>query len=345
MKKSLGGIKYILKILVFNTYMFLCALYIRIFRIKHLLFMAPFHENLGDHAITLSEQQFLEERGIRPFEVYTKAFDYCGKFFAKMMPSDMVIYVCGGGFLGSLWKHEERRVRKIIEFFPTNKIVIFPQTVTFADNDAKDKSFFEESKRMYSMNKNLILFVREERSYKYMKEKMPEVTVKKAPDIVTRLKVDEKKLKREGIIICFRKDKEKKVTDEMKEEVLSLVKNKYGKEKITYTDTVIAYMVNKRARKKEVSAKLDQFAGSKLVITDRLHGMIMAAITNTPCIAFSNSNGKVRDVYAWIKNNDFVKFVESMDQFEAALENLDLDMEYRYHIDSSLFYELSEAVK
>ena len=335
-----------IKIMVFDIYLFFCGLYIRLFKVEYLLFMAPFHENLGDHAITLSQEQLLAERGIKAFEIHTKALDYGGSFFAKMVPNSTVILLNGGGFLGSLWKHEERRVRKIFTEFSSNKIVVFPQTVTFADSTDEDRAYFEESKKIYSMNKNLTIFVREKNSLAYMKEKMPEVHVEIAPDIVTRLKnPNSKDLKRSGFILCFRKDKEQKVTADMKTEVLELLKAKYGSEEITYTDTVIDHFVNKAARENEVNAKLAQFGSAKLVITDRLHGMIMAAITNTPCIAFGNSNGKVKNVFYWIKDNEFVKYVDSMEQFKEALDSLDLNKEYKYHIDETLFYELAKTVQ
>ena len=43
--------------------------------------------------------------------------------------------------------------------------------------------------------------------------------------------------------------------------------------------------------------KLTEFASARLVITDRLHGLIFSAITNTPCIAFDNLSGKVHGTY------------------------------------------------
>ncbi len=345
MSKILGNIKGIMKIVIFNTYLFFCALYVRIFGIKYILFLAPFHENIGDHAIAISEKQFLKNRGIKPFEIHTKAFGYSNGSFAKLIPSSTTILVHGGGFMGTLWKHEEIRLRKVFEFFPNHKIVVFPQTVTFADKTAEDREFFEESKKYYSMGSNTTVFVREEKSFNFMKEKMPEINVKLVPDIVTRYKVEDKKMNRNGIIFCFRRDNEKSLSDSMKNEILSTVKAKYGSEKITSTDTVIDHMVSKYTREKEVDMKLDQFRSSKLVITDRLHGMVLAAITNTPVIAFSNSNGKVKGVYNWIKGNEFVKYADSVEQFKEDIESLDLDKEYKYYIDETLFDELSKAVE
>ena len=73
-------------------------------------------------------------------------------------------------------------------------------------------------------------------------------------------------------------------------------------------------------RKKEVKNKLEQFKKAKLIITDRLHGMIFATITATPCIAFGNSNGKVKNVYGWLKHNEYIKYVYIITNRKSELE-------------------------
>ena len=62
-----------------------------------------------------------------------------------------------------------------------------------------------------------------------------------------------------------------------------------------------------------VKEKIQEFLGSKLVITDRLHGMIFAAITETPCIALSNYNHKVIGTYDWISYLPYISFADSID--------------------------------
>ena len=73
-----------------------------------------------------------------------------------------------------------------------------------------------------------------------------------------------------------------------------------------------------------------QFSSSKLVVTDRLHGMIFSAITNTPCICFDNKNGKVSAQYEWIRNNSYVKLVDGLDGFCDVLRSFDIDRDYQY---------------
>ena len=49
--------------------------------------------------------------------------------------------------------------------------------------------------------------------------------------------------------------------------------------------------------------------------------MIMAAITDTPCIVFDNSTHKVKGVYKWIEKIDFIQFLESDQEFDKVINN------------------------
>lgn len=47
-------------------------------------------------------------------------------------------------------------------------------------------------------------------------------------------------------------------------------------------------------RKRNLRKKLLEFSDSEAVITDRLHGMVFAAIMNTPCMVLTNCNYKIK---------------------------------------------------
>jgi len=49
---------------------------------------------------------------------------------------------------------------------------------------------------------------------------------------------------------------------------------------------------------------LNDFSSSKLVVTDRLHGMVFAALAGTPCVVMGNCNYKVKGIYNWIENKE-----------------------------------------
>jgi pyruvyl transferase EpsI len=79
-----------------------------------------------------------------------------------------------------------------------------------------------------------------------------------------------------------------------------------------------------------VYGKLDEFAKSKLVITDRLHGMIFSAITGTPCIVFANSNGKVEAEYQWIQSLPYIRFVSHIGEFAHVMKKIDIEKKYHF---------------
>lgn len=72
-----------------------------------------------------------------------------------------------------------------------------------------------------------------------------------------------------------------------------------------------------------VNDKLNEISKAKLVITDTLHCMVSATITGTPCIAFDNLSGKVKNVYKWIESLGYVRFCEDVSELNQLLnENI-----------------------
>lgn len=312
-----------------------------------ILIDTPTHGNLGDHAIALAQIQFLKSQNINYFEITAKEIDGIEKACSKFLLQKYNVLIHGGGFLGNLWPMEEYRFRNIIKAFSKNKIIVFPQTVTFDLESKAGKTFFEESKKIYSAHGNLTLFVREKKSFDFLKQYMPGVSTCLVPDIVTMLKTPLKQCSRNGILLCMRQDVEKNLSDSDIAKIENALKVMHPNEKIEFIDTVMPYGISPESREKEVFDMLDTMSKAKLVITDRLHGMVFSAISNTPCIAFGNINGKVKGVYEWIKENQYVKYVENVDEFEDDLSALDLNKPYSYNYDNIIdkFDSLFENIK
>ncbi|MCI6517097.1 MAG: polysaccharide pyruvyl transferase family protein [Lachnospiraceae bacterium] len=309
----------------------------------------PIHGNLGDQAISVAEMQFFSKSNITVKEISSSKLHNKEKIYSKVIPTDKNIFVQGGGFLGILWPKEEERFRNILRCFKNHKIVVFPQTVTFDIETKEGIQFLQESQYIYSQHKDLTIFVREKKSYKFMLEYFPGVKCFLVPDIVTVLRNKVNVSYREGIIFCMRSDIEKKISDDAEALIKEFVCKKYPNEEIEYTDTVLTYRISSSKRELEVKKKLQQFANSKLVITDRLHGMIFAAITGTPCIAMNNCNGKIENVYEWIKANHYIKYASDLDEFQNKLNELDIEEKYVYNyqlVDDELnpLYELIKNI-
>ena len=96
-----------------------------------------------------------------------------------------------------------------------------------------------------------------------------------------------------------------------------------------------------------VREKMEELASARLVITDRLHGMVFCALAGTPCIAMSSSNHKVRGTYEWISYLPYVRYAKTPEEVERYLPEL-LAMENCRYDDAPLrpwFDKLAEVVR
>jgi len=290
---------------------------------KCIIFIAtPLHGNLGDHAIVYAQENFFKERGYgnQIIEIPSPRYSKYSQEIKQMINNEDLIIIDGGGSMGTLWIDEEYKMQKIVKSFPKNPIFIFPQTIYYS----KDKFGEEELKKsvqIYNSHTDLYICARETRSYDFMKKAYPSVNILLIPDIVLSLKLPEKHNNlRNGVVFCLRGDKEKVLSEDSIEHVKKVIFNKGLK--ISHETTVIPGKVTKQNRQKKLNNKWEKFATSQLVITDRLHGMIFAAINNTPCIAFDNSSGKVGNVYKWISNLPYIRFVNSSDNITDLIDTL-----------------------
>ena len=126
------------------------------------------------------------------------------------------------------------------------------------------------------------------------------------PDIVLSSDYSKKKYKRKNVLFLMRRDIEKVVDDSILTEIKENFKNKKIIEKDTFLENKLMNEVNRECETKKIFKSIKK---AEIVFTDRLHGMVFCAITNTPCIVFSNYNHKVKGTYEWIENLEYIKFV------------------------------------
>ena len=265
------------------------------------------YANLGDQAICLAQVKFTSNY-LPVFEVRDSLFSKHAAKIKKMVRSQDVIVIPGGGNMGDIWMKDEERRRRIIKEYPHNKIIIFPQTIDYS-NTLEGERYKQESITIYNSHNNLAICAREQSSFEIMQKIYSKNKIILVPDIVLSLKPEIADKKKQGVLFCFRNDVEKKLSaDKIKEIEKSI--ERYGHTYI-YTDTVQAGNIKQIDREKLILEKIEMLAGAKLVITDRLHGMIFCAISKTPCLVFSNNNHKIKGVYdTWLKNNPLIKFYD-----------------------------------
>ena len=286
----------------------------------------PNHGNIGDAAIAIAEHKFLEEQlGIDIVTLPARFVERHTWSYKKVISEETVILFHGGGFIGTLWPRNLQDLIDCMHLFPNNRIIIMPQRVFFSDDDNGEKVRNQLYDDFKSCNR-LTLCVREKHSYDVVKKWMPGIDVRLMPDMVTYLQdyhfLDlNKKCNKEGIICCMRRDVEKVVEKDMLNRVISVLSKKLDTDIVDYTDTVLDERgIREQERMQVVTDKLNEFASHQCVITDRLHGMVLAAITDTPCIALGCNNYKIQGVYEWIKNNKFIYFLDAEKNIDDAVD-------------------------
>lgn len=106
-------------------------------------------------------------------------------------------------------------------------------------------------------------------------------------------------------------------------------------------------MISPDIRKEIVEQQLSRFASAKLIITDRLHGMVFAALVGTPCIVFNNYNHKVCGTYDWIKALPYIRLAEnyrSAIEYVSELINMN-DQTFDYSLLSEYYDQIVELIK
>lgn len=277
------------------------------------LFQTPTHTNIGDHAIAEAEVRFLKEYfpNYSIIEINQTLQAYFVRFLRKSVVNTDIVLLHGGGNLGNEYMREEHLRREVLQAFPHNKIVIFPQTIYYSDDKGGRKEL-AITQHIVSNCSSLILIARERISFALMKQYFPSTSILLTPDIVLSMNLQEHQSNRSGILMVLRSDAERILTDDFRKKLDELVRE-YS-DKVTYSDMHYHKgIADQEGRDEVLEFKFSQFKSAQLVITDRLHGMVFAAITGAPCIAFSNYNQKVSGTYEWIKELNYISFVEDME--------------------------------
>jgi exopolysaccharide biosynthesis predicted pyruvyltransferase EpsI/glycosyltransferase involved in cell wall biosynthesis len=280
----------------------------------------PEHHNLGDHAIAYAEYQYLSSK----FPDYTiqELSDQYLIFRLRMIKrfiqkTDIIVYH-GGGNIGNQYLSYEKQRRWVIRNFPENQIIIFPQTVYFT-KDHKGRKQFRISKRIYQRHKNLTIAAREQYSYEILKNDFKLNTIL-TPDIVLYLDSKESKQNRQGALMCLRDDVESQLTKENADTIQQCLEKYYTQ--VIKTDTYVEVNIPIQDRAFSLESKWFQFRQAELVVTDRIHGMIFAALTGTPCIALSNYNYKIKGSYKWLEHLSYIKYIDHLSELENSILSL-----------------------
>ena len=271
----------------------------------------PEYGNLGDHAIAQAEADFARKKysNYRLVEIPDSAFDRSIECLSHFATEDDIIFLIGGGNFGMLYRESEYIRRTVIRKCSQCRIIMFPQSSTYRDGKF-DSLELQRSIRIYASHRKLYLLARDHKTYTMMKKSFVENTVFLVPDIALTWNIEgltaEKQDGSRSVLLCIRKDLESTTDSELIASVFSTMTQKGLT--IKEFDTETHREISADRRTEELTVALNKFAQADYVITDRLHGMVLACLTGTPCLAFDNSTGKVSGQHTWISNPEIMMY-------------------------------------
>lgn len=265
-------------------------------------FGIPEHSNLGDlaqcYCIRRYFAKFFQDYDVE--EILTR--NYMDNSFGlrdylkSSINEDDLIFFQSGYCTQDIGGREDFMHQMVIQDYPNNKLVMFPQTIHFQNEDRK-----RLASKVYNQHRKLLFLVRDQVSYKIALQMFPDVCVKCYPDIVTTLigRYDYS-FERKGILLCIRNDSEKFYSDS---DIKKLEKYFENIELCKRLDTILKIEPDKiyANLKSYIENYFEEFAKYKLVITDRYHGTIFSLIANTPVIVIQTKDHKVKSGVDWFK--------------------------------------------
>lgn len=289
-----------------------------------IILCVPRHGNRGDIAISLAERELLT-RNFPGHVLIELPGDFCASYshlITKNLNSRDILMTNGGGYFGSLWRNEMLNALKITSNFPHNRIIIMPQTWYYFDNE-QGRNELEYDRVAFAKFTDLHVFARDRNSYELIHRDnlYPNAkSVNHVPDMV--LSMDFMNLapeKRSGVLVCLRPDPEKVMGNQQQNEIYARLLRDFARVGFFSTNPAQS-PVKIHDWEEALNDLLKRVAGAELVVTDRLHGMIFAAITGTPCVAFDNRTGKVHSVHEWISDCEYIQICGGLDEFGGAVK-------------------------
>lgn len=263
------------------------------------------HSNLGDHAILYAQHKLIDDQTNQRKYCFARKDCLAGlDLIQKGIHDNDLILIPGGGWIGSLWKKSGELFLTFLELFKNNKIIVLPQTIYFEHTEygiSQAERFYQAVNHCH----DITLYVRDTLSYQYLLTEMPKQTVhiKYAliPDMVLSLTPQIYPSLKNHALFVLRTDREKISDDKLLDSIKSCLLH-HGLS-IKYSSTHASHSISPKHREIALTTKWQEFAQARIVVTDRLHGMLFAIINHTPCIALDNLTNKVSGVYhEWLNN-------------------------------------------
>lgn len=287
----------------------------------------PAHGNVGDSAIWLGARAALAAVGA-PSPSYTCDVSTYDRAVLKRRLGTGTILFTGGGSFGDLWERHLLFRERVIADFPHNRIIQLPESVHFERPES-----LARSSAVFDAHPDVTILVRDAASLAIVRReyRTPSQLV---PDMAFGLGA----LRRIGtptrdILWLKRKDKEDlwpnagtarggDVVDWLDEQKTALIawtdhqrwQVEQGARFVGLRRFMLAHTQSRLAHAR-MARGTALLSSARVIVTDRLHGHIMALLLGIPHVVLDNSYGKVhRYVTEWTVGSPLVRLASSPDE-------------------------------
>lgn len=289
----------------------------------------PHHENVGDCTIWLGERRLLEDLG-HPVRYVCDLRSYSPRQLEQRLPEGAIL-LHGGGNLGDLWASHQDLREAVIERFAHRRIVQLPQTITF-----QDERRIERFARVARSHPGLTIMVRDRRSKGLADEHFGGALL--SPDCASWLRPQRPATAIQELVWLSRTDHEAVGSAPGRVAPVAPV-DWIGKrsarpahvavrESTRLLDAALRWRRTLPARHAEARIAIyDRLAKTRyehglrmlgsgsVVVTDRLHGHILAALLGLPQVVLDSRFGKVLDYHAtWTADLPHVRSAVTVDE-------------------------------
>lgn len=285
----------------------------------------PRTANVGDSLIWLGTLAWLARSGRGAPRYLCSDLTYDSRRLAKRVGRGTIL-LGGGGNFGDLYPGHQAFRERVIADFPTHRIVQLPQSIHFQDAAA-----LARTREVVKAHPRLTLLVRDEASLDLARAEFP-VPSSLCPDLALALgPLRRPSAPTRSIVWLSRNDKEARdegslagfpglervdwVTDDAHPLIaVHLTVDRWLRHRPALRPWAAPGLeaTFERAARSRVARGVATLAAGRVVVTNRLHGHVLALLLGIPHFVVDNSYGKVRGLYeAWTRGSKLARFCET----------------------------------
>lgn len=259
----------------------------------------PDHPNVGDSAIWLGECRMLRAVTGRPPDYVSTWHDFDGAAFLRACPEG-TLFLHGGGNLGDLWPHHQQFREALLRALRDRPVVQLPQSIHFADHRG-----LARFAAIVADHPDFTLHVRDRESLAIASQHL-DCRTHLTPDSAFALGPQQRGAADTPILALMRTDIERRPA---RAPVLA------GATVVDWLeeDPGLPTGIGSEAREAQADARVAR--GLRLlsrgtgIVTDRLHGHILATLLGIPHRVFDNRYGKLGAyIRTWTAESPLVRF-------------------------------------